>query len=50
MKGLLDGLTGIVFKRPDEKALYIAGDTIGRKAVEVNLIKHHPEVLAIWNQ
>lgn len=37
MKDLLGEVSGIVFKHPDEKTLYIAGDTVWCQAVEDSL-------------
>ncbi|ALQ50593.1 MBL fold metallo-hydrolase [Nitrosomonas ureae] len=47
MKELLGDVCGIVFKHPDEKTFYIAGDTIWCQAVEDNLKKYHPDVVVL---
>ena len=38
---------GVVFSHPDEKTLYIAGDTIWRDAVAADLQKHQPDVVVL---
>ena len=38
---------GVVFRHPDEKTLCIAGDTIWREAVAIDLQKHQPDVVVI---
>ncbi|HGH4599755.1 MBL fold metallo-hydrolase [Enterobacter hormaechei] len=38
---------GVVFRHPDEKTLYIAGDTIWRDAVAADLQKHQPDVVVL---
>ena len=35
---------GVVLRHPDEKTLYIAGDTVWRDAVAADLQKHQPDV------
>ena len=47
MKELLGDVCGIVFKHPEEKTLYIAGDTIWCKAVEDSLKKYHPDIIVL---
>ncbi|SFM44631.1 MBL fold metallo-hydrolase [Nitrosomonas communis] len=42
MKDLLGEVSGIVLKHPDEKTVYIAGDTVWYEGVEDNLKKYHP--------
>ncbi|WP_050184371.1 MBL fold metallo-hydrolase [Domibacillus robiginosus] len=38
---------GVVFKHPDEKALYIAGDTVWYDAVQEVIDTHKPEVIVV---
>lgn len=38
---------GVVFRHPDEKTLYLAGDTIWRAEVEADLQKHQPDVVVL---
>lgn len=38
---------GVVFRHPDEKTLYIAGDTIWREEVAADLQKHQPDVVVL---
>lgn len=38
---------GVVLRHPDEKTLYIAGDTIWREEVAVDLQKHQPDVVVL---
>ncbi|MDR7941905.1 MBL fold metallo-hydrolase [Enterobacter soli] len=38
---------GVVFRHPDEKTLYIAGDTIWREEVAADLQKHQPDVVIL---
>lgn len=47
MKELLGDVSGIVFKHPEEKTFYIAGDTVWCKAVEDNLKKYHPDIIVL---
>jgi len=47
MKELLGDVCGIVFKHPEEKTFYIAGDTIWCQAVEDNLKKYHPDIIVL---
>ena len=47
MKELLGDVSGIVFKHPDEKTLYIAGDTVWCRAVEDNLKKYNPDIIIV---
>ena len=37
----------MVFRHPDEKTLYIAGDTIWRDAVAADLQKHQPDIVVL---
>ncbi|NUU66397.1 MBL fold metallo-hydrolase [Enterobacteriaceae bacterium BIT-l23] len=41
----LGDASGVVFKHPDEKTLYLIGDSIWVPSVEDNLTKHRPDVL-----
>ena len=47
MKALLGEVSGVVFKHPDEKTFYIAGDTVWCQAVEDNLKKYHPDIVVL---
>ncbi|SEQ50714.1 MBL fold metallo-hydrolase [Nitrosomonas ureae] len=47
MKELLGDVSGIVFKHPDEKTFYIAGDTVWCQAVEDSLKKYRPDVVVL---
>ncbi|MCB1950262.1 MBL fold metallo-hydrolase [Nitrosomonas sp.] len=47
MKELLGDVSGIVFKHPDEKTLYIAGDTVWCQIVEENLKKYNPDIVVV---
>ncbi|MBL0012105.1 MAG: MBL fold metallo-hydrolase [Nitrosomonas sp.] len=47
MKEVLGDVSGIVFKHPEEKTFYIAGDTIWCQAVEDNLKKYHPDIIVL---
>ncbi len=47
MKEVLGDVCGIVFKHPEEKTFYIAGDTIWCQAVEDNLKKYHPDIIVL---
>lgn len=38
---------GVVFNHPDEKTLYIAGDTVWYQAVQEELAKHQPEIIVL---
>ncbi|AZB42132.1 MBL fold metallo-hydrolase [Bacillus sp. FJAT-42376] len=40
-------VSGFVFSHPEEKTLYIAGDTVWCKDVEDAIEKHHPEVIFV---
>jgi L-ascorbate metabolism protein UlaG (beta-lactamase superfamily) len=44
---LLGLVSGIVFKHPDEKTVYIAGDTVWYEGVEENLKKYEPDVVIL---
>lgn len=44
---LLGHVSGVVFTHPDEKTLYIAGDTVWYEEVEENLRKHEPDVIVL---
>ena len=47
MKDLLVEVRGIVLKHPNEKTIYIAGDTVWYEEVEDNLKKYHPDVVVL---
>lgn len=47
MKEVLGDVSGIVFKHPEEKTFYIAGDTIWCQAVEDNLKKYYPDIIVL---
>ncbi len=38
---------GVVLRHPDEKTLYIAGDTVWRDEVAADLQKHQPDVVVL---
>jgi len=42
---ILGDASGVVFRHPSEKTLYLVGDTIWIKAVEENMRKYMPDVL-----
>src|SRR3569623_61538 len=44
---LLGLVSGIVFKHPNEKTVYIAGDTVWHEGVEENLKKYEPDVIIL---
>lgn len=44
---LLGHVSGVVFSHPNEKTLYIAGDTVWYEGVEENLKKHEPDVVIL---
>jgi L-ascorbate metabolism protein UlaG (beta-lactamase superfamily) len=44
---LLGHVSGVVFKHPGEKTLYIAGDTVWYEGVEENLKKYEPDVVVL---
>jgi L-ascorbate metabolism protein UlaG (beta-lactamase superfamily) len=44
---LLGLVSGVVFKHPDEKTVYIAGDTVWYEGVEENLKKYEPDVVIL---
>jgi L-ascorbate metabolism protein UlaG (beta-lactamase superfamily) len=44
---LLGHVSGVVFKHPNEKTLYIAGDTVWYEGVEENLKKYEPDVVVL---
>lgn len=45
---LLGEVCGVVFRHPDEKTVYLAGDTVWNQYVEDSLARHQPDV-AILN-
>jgi L-ascorbate metabolism protein UlaG (beta-lactamase superfamily) len=44
---LLGTVSGIVFQHPNEKTLYVAGDTVWYEAVDESLKKHRPDVVVV---
>ena len=44
---LLGHVSGVVFKHPEEKTFYIAGDTVWYEGVEENLKKYDPDVVVL---
>ena len=44
---LLGHVSGVVFEHPNEKTLYIAGDTVWYEGVEENLKKYEPDVVVL---
>lgn len=44
---LLGHVSGIVFRHPEEKTLYIAGDTVWYEGVEENLKRYEPDVIVL---
>jgi L-ascorbate metabolism protein UlaG (beta-lactamase superfamily) len=47
MAEVLGHVSGVVFKHPNEKTLYIAGDTVWYEEVEENLKKYEPDVVVL---
>lgn len=47
MTEITGSVSGIVFTHPDEKTLYIAGDTIWYKEVQQAIDTHRPEVIVV---
>ena len=45
--GITEKASGIVFKHPDEKVLYIAGDTIWFDGVQEALDNHTPDIIVL---
>ncbi|RXF77672.1 hypothetical protein EKK70_05475 [Desulfovibrio sp. DS-1] len=45
--GLPADASGVVFKHPDEKTLYIAGDTVWYEGVKDAINKHQPEIIVL---
>lgn len=45
--GLLGEVSGVVFQHPDEKTLYLAGDTVWNNYVQFNLAKYLPDVVIL---
>ena len=45
--GLPADASGVVFKHPNEKTLYIAGDTVWYEGVKEAIDKHQPEVIVL---
>jgi L-ascorbate metabolism protein UlaG (beta-lactamase superfamily) len=44
---ILGSVCGVVFRHPDEKTLYLAGDTIWNRYVEENLKSYQPDVVVL---
>lgn len=44
---ILGQVCGVVFKHPEEKALYVAGDTIWNHHVEDALARHQPQAIVL---
>ncbi|MGH2317679.1 MBL fold metallo-hydrolase [Planococcus sp. SE5232] len=44
---LAGNVCGVVFKHPDEKTLYIAGDTVWYQAVQDEIDAYNPEVIVV---
>lgn len=44
---LLGEVSGVIFKHPDEKIVYLAGDTVWNEYVKENLAKHLPDVVIL---
>lgn len=47
MGEILGEVCGVVFKHPDEKILYLAGDTIWNQYVKDNLCRYQPDVVIL---
>ena len=43
----LGEVCGVVFKHPDEKVLYVAGDTVWYNAIEEVIRTHEPEIILV---
>ena len=46
-KEVLGDVCGVVFKHPNEKILYLAGDTIWNDYVQSNLAAHQPDIIVV---
>jgi L-ascorbate metabolism protein UlaG (beta-lactamase superfamily) len=44
---IMGEVCGVVFTHPDEKTLYVAGDTLWNRYVEESLKKHGPDVIVL---
>ncbi|TYP73234.1 MBL fold metallo-hydrolase [Paenibacillus methanolicus] len=44
---LLGPVSGVVFKHPSEKTLYVAGDTVWYEGVQAEIAAHQPDVIAV---
>ncbi|CAM4315884.1 MBL fold metallo-hydrolase [Paenibacillus tarimensis] len=44
---LMGEVCGVVFKHPDEKTLYVAGDTVWYDAVQAEIEAHQPEIIIV---
>lgn len=47
---LLGKVSGIVFKHPSEKTLYIAGDTVWCRGVDESLKKYDADIVVLWRR
>ncbi|MFD1991509.1 MBL fold metallo-hydrolase [Paenibacillus nicotianae] len=47
MVNLMGHVSGVVFKHPDEKTLYVAGDTVWYQSVEETIHTYNPEVIVV---
>ncbi|MFT8320233.1 MAG: MBL fold metallo-hydrolase [Bacillus sp. (in: firmicutes)] len=47
IRKLMGDVSGVVFQHPDEKTLYIAGDTIWCSDVQHTISNYHPEVIIV---
>lgn len=45
--GVPSDASGLVFRHPDEKTLYVAGDTVWYEGVEDAIRRHQPEVIVL---
>lgn len=44
---LLGEVSGVIFQHPEEKKVYLAGDTVWNKFVQANLVKYKPDVVIL---
>lgn len=44
---LLGEVSGVIFEHPDEKTVYLAGDTVWNEHVKLNLVKYLPDVVIL---
>ncbi|WP_210522137.1 MBL fold metallo-hydrolase [Hymenobacter terricola] len=47
MGGFLGQVCGVVFQHPDEKTLYIAGDTLWNQSVQDTLQQYQPDIVVL---